>query len=175
LKDDEETAANLSRTALFSTLKACLENRMFEPASPLHPMGPAEAMGACSNKDGLGFRFTDQEDSAKMALATDMKIEDKRLEVFIKTCQLETWWQECLTLAQESVDEVVHQKTIEGAEMKKAAEEIALMEKDHIEKQRNKAIKSATVLAPLHNVRMRGGLAEDAGGRNLRSSSRKFS
>jgi len=168
LKDDDETTANLRCTALYSTLKACFEDRIFEAPASLQLLSPTEVLGACSDPEELGQRFSDKEGSDKIALAADMKVEDDRLTTFMETCQLEKWWQECVTLAKDAVDKDVHQKTIEGAEMKKAAGEVARLEEEHFRAAKKKALKNARLLAPLHGLRSGSGSFE--GGRSLRAS-----
>lgn len=171
LKDDGETAANLSRTALFSTLKACVEDGKYntlliernrqadfppdlsESAASFQPLRPSEVVGAFSDVDELGLRFSDREESAKTVLAADMSTEDDRLEHFMQRCQLEKWWQECVMLAKEAVDAEVHQKTVAGAEMKAAAEELRSVEEQHFRSLKNRAFRSArALLAPLHHL-----------------------
>lgn len=79
-----------------------------------------------------------------------MKTEDDRLEAFMGKCQLEKWWQECVTLAKEKVDRSVHAKTVEGAEMKLAQGEVEALEGNYVKAKRMKALKRERKLAELH-------------------------
>lgn len=126
---------------------------IFSKPTALQPTAPSDILGACTEPSDLGLRFADQEESTKTALCADMKLEDEKLETLMRTCQLEKWWQECVTLAKEDVDKLVHRKTIEGAEMKLAKEEVEALEGNYVKEKRAKAMRNARLLAPLHLVK----------------------
>ena len=68
-----------------------------------------------------------------------MQAEDAALSRYIKTCQLEKWYQAALDLAKRDVIEEVNEETDDGGKMRQIAAKLAEIEKRISRNERDKA------------------------------------
>jgi nuclear pore complex protein Nup133 len=139
LKDDQQVSYQLRRTALYSTLRACLKNRtyyslflyaavtntmigLFEKPSSLSPVSPRGALGAST--DELDERFRGLDSSVREPLLKDMQAEDQSLKDYIDKCRLEKWFEGALDLAKRDVQEEAHRETEDGEIMTRVAQKL---------------------------------------------------
>jgi nuclear pore complex protein Nup133 len=95
---------------------------MFEKPSPLAPVSPRAALGACTEE--LDDRFRGLDSGIRASLLKDMQAEDEFLKHYIEKCRLEKWFEGALDLAKRDVQEEMHEEMEEGKAMKEIAKQL---------------------------------------------------
>jgi nuclear pore complex protein Nup133 len=99
---------------------------MFEKPSPLAPVSPRGALGACTEE--LDDRFRGLDTGVRASLLRDMRAEDEVLKQYIEKCRLEKWFDGAFDLAKRDVQEEMNEETQEGKAMKEMAQQVHEME-----------------------------------------------
>ncbi|RDW91353.1 hypothetical protein BP5796_02518 [Coleophoma crateriformis] len=128
LKNDDEVSDQLRSTALYSTLRACFKNRLFDPSTNVKPLGPKDVLTASTTD--LDGRFNGLDASIREFIMKDMQVESAALKPFIDTCRLEKWHQSALELAKLDFEQELSEETIDGTMMQDAAKKLEEVEKE---------------------------------------------
>lgn len=99
---------------------------MFEKPSPLAPVSPRGALGACAEE--LDDRFRGLDAGVRASLLKDMQAEDESLKRYIEKCRLEKWFEGALDLAKRDVQEEMNEETEDGEAMRDMARRLLEME-----------------------------------------------
>jgi nuclear pore complex protein Nup133 len=81
---------------------------------PFQPFRPSDALGAYT--DGLDRRFGDMDKPFKDKVVATMKWEDTTLRKYIDKARLENWVRSAAEAAEATMEAVVDQETIAGAQ-----------------------------------------------------------
>ncbi|PBP19499.1 hypothetical protein BUE80_DR009740 [Diplocarpon rosae] len=136
-KDDQQVQELLSNTALYQTLKACLNARLFEKNTNVKPMEPREVLGAGS--DDFEERFASSDDSTQENIMKDMQVEDDALELLVEKYRLEQWFKTTYEQAKQKYELDLEEQTDDGSKMQQGASKLAEIEQGIRQKEQTRA------------------------------------